>query len=169
MEVSIQGADDFSIPRISQLIQRTNQFNLTTKRYSEAEIKEMTFSQDAEVRHLHLKDRFGDMGLVGVAILRYQGKESVIDSFLLSCRVIGRGVEEVLLADCILRSRTRGCDELIGYYLPTKKNGQVEDFYPKQGFNLVGESSDAMRYSYSLKKVSLEVPDYFKSTKGLGI
>lgn len=168
MEVSIQNVDKFSLPRISQLTQRTNQFNLTTKRYSEAEIRELSSSRDNEVIYLHLKDRFGDNGIVGVAILRHEEGKSIIDSFLLSCRVIGRGVEDVLLSDCIVRACTRGSDEIVGQYLPTKKNGQVADFYIKHGFKHI-ENSNAMIYFLPLKEASPRFHSYFKCIKIDGV
>lgn len=163
MEVTIKSADGFSIPRISQLTQKTNQFNLTTKRYSEFEIKGLAESKDADVRYLHLKDRFGDNGIVGVAILKEQGNDAFIDTFLLSCRVIGRGVEEAFLKDCVNIARERSCKKIIGLYIPTKKNGQVEEFYKNHDFSLIEKNSSEAKYSFPLKKTYPDFPDYFKS------
>lgn len=163
MEVSIRSADEFSIPRISQLTQKTNQFNLTTKRYSESEIKELAESRDTDVRYLHLKDRFGDSGIVGVAILKYQENEVFIDTFLLSCRVIGRGAEDVLLKDCVNIAKKRSCEKIIGLYRPTKKNGQVEEFYKNHNFSLLEKDNNGAKYSFLLKKIYPDFPNYFKS------
>ena len=91
MEIDIDFADEFSIPRIAQLTQKTNQFNLTTKRYSETDIKNLVESDNSDVIYLKLKDKFGDSGIVGVCILKYENKMSLFDTFLLSCRVLGRG------------------------------------------------------------------------------
>jgi FkbH-like protein len=163
MEVSIKNADEFSIPRISQLTQRTNQFNLTTRRYSEAQIKELSEAKDSAVRYLHLKDRFGDTGIVGVAILKYTGKEALIDTFLLSCRVIGRGVEEVFLRDCVNMAVRRGCEKIVGLYLPTSKNGQVQKFYENHNFSCMEKNSSGAKYSFPLKENFPDFPGYFKS------
>jgi len=165
MQVSINSADEFSIPRISQLTQRTNQFNLTTKRYSESEIKELSQSKDADVFSLHLKDRFGESGLVGVAILKYLGKEAFIDTFLLSCRVIGRGIEDLLLKACINAAIKRGCEKVIGLYVPTKKNGLVEGFYKNRHFSCQEKNNNEAKYSFSLKEAYPDFPDYFKSIR----
>jgi len=163
MVVTIKNADEFSIPRISQLTQKTNQFNLTTKRYAESEIKKLAESKDTDVRYLHLKDRFGDSGIVGVVILKEQGKEAFIDTFLLSCRVIGRGIEEAFLKDCVNIAKKRGCESIIGIYIPTKKNGQVEDFYKNHSFSHIEKNSNGAKYSFLLKKIYPDFSDYFKS------
>lgn len=162
MELSIKKADKFSIPRVSQLTQRTNQFNLTTRRYSEAEIKKLSESRDADVYYVHLKDRFGDSGIVGVAIVKYSGREAFVDTFLLSCRVIGRGIEDVLLKACINAAIKRGCEVIIGLYVPTKKNSQVEGFYESHLFSCLEKNDSGIRYSFSLKKSFPDFPKYFK-------
>lgn len=127
-------ADAFAIPRIAQLTQKTNQFNLTTKRYSEADIAEFVARQDADVFYLKLRDKFGDYGIVGVCILLYIDKKALIDTFLLSCRVLGRYAEDALLCQALERVRVRGCEIVWGEYLPTSKNAQVEQFYASLGF-----------------------------------
>lgn len=163
MKVSINSADEFSIPRISQLTQKTNQFNLTTMRYSESEIKKLLESKDADVRYLHLKDRFGDSGIVGATILKYQGNDALIDTFLLSCRVVGRGVEEVFLKDCVNIAKKRSCEKIIGIYVPTGKNAQVEEFYKNHNFSLIEKNSNGAKYSFFLKENYPDFPSYFKS------
>jgi FkbH-like protein len=164
MEVSIRNADDFAIPRISQLTQRTNQFNLTTKRYSEAEIMEFCAANDVDVRYLRLKDRFGDSGIVGVSILKYVEMDCFIDTFLLSCRVIGRGIEDAFLADCRKLAKKRNCKQMFGTYSTTKKNGQVESFYANRGFIRMGENGIVTQYLFSADN-SLAYPDYFKAVQ----
>lgn len=161
MEVTIDYADDYSIPRISQLTQRTNQFNLTTRRYTEADIRALSTDPKTDVIGLRLKDRFGDMGVVGAGILKHANSGSLIDTFLLSCRVLGRGVEDVLLATLADIARNKGKTRLIGQYLATGKNEQVADFYSRKGFRDSGNSSTAHRYELALSRV-LRAPDYFK-------
>jgi len=165
MEVFIKSADAFSIPRIAQLTQRTNQFNLTTKRYSESEIADLAASSEADVRFLRLKDRFGDSGIVGVAILRYEKTKCLVDTFLLSCRVIGRGIEDVLLSDCKSVARKRNCKEVFGFYIATSKNEQVESFYIDRGFESLGEKEVCRQYALSLGGTALHLPAYFKTIK----
>jgi len=138
MEVEIKFADDFTIPRVSQLTQKTNQFNLTTRRYSEAEIKKYAGSKDADVLFLRLLDKFGDSGIVGVSILKYKEEKAFLDTFLLSCRVLGRGIEDLFINQTLKLAKKKGCKVLIGEYLPTPKNVQTKDFLPKQGFNKKG-------------------------------
>ncbi len=144
MTVTIRRADAFAIPRIAQLTQRTNQFNLTTRRYTEGEIRAFAGSSDAEVLFLQLKDRFGDLGIVGAAILKYAGGDGVIDSLLLSCRAIGRGAEHALLAACVRAVDRRGCRRLVGEYVPTAKNAQVADFYARSGFTALSGKTYAL-------------------------
>lgn len=162
MEITISSGDEFSIPRISQLTQRTNQFNLTTRRYSEKEIEILCLCKNADVRYLSLKDRFGDMGIVGVAILKYEKDTCFIEAFLMSCRAIGRGVEDVLLRDCIVRAEKKGCKTLTGLYIPTMKNKQVDGFYEKRCFRFLEKSNEEYKYIFDLEGNKPDVPDYFK-------
>lgn len=134
MVLEVRFATEISIPRIAQLTQKTNQFNLTTRRYSELDIRQFAESESADAVSLRLSDRFGDAGIVGVAILTYAGEAATIDTLLLSCRVLGRHVEDALLAQCVQLARARGARVLTGEYVPTAKNVQVREFYPKRGF-----------------------------------
>jgi FkbH-like protein len=165
MEIVIGNPDSFLIPRVAQLTQRTNQFNLTTKRYLETDIDSFVKSDNHEVKYLKLKDRFGDMGLVGVAILEYKDDTALIDSFLMSCRIIGRCVEDVFLHYCIKCALEKGMQEIYGYYLKTKKNSQVSDFYQKRGFEVEYLDDNEMRCIFSLNNPIMEIPDYFKTIK----
>jgi len=128
MEISVQSVNDFSIPRIAQLTQRTNQFNLMTRRYSEAEIQALSAEKKVDVRYVTLKDRFGDSGIVGVVILKYEGRESLIDSFLLSCRVLGRGVEECYLRIVSTERFSRDVTGLLVNILRRKRIGRSPVF-----------------------------------------
>lgn len=143
MEVTICDMDDFSLPRAAQLTQRTNQFNLMTVRYSEGEMKSYVSAGKGRVLCLSLKDRFGDMGMVGLAMLRFDGTNAHVDNLMLSCRVIGRGAEDVLLHACKLAARTKSANTLIGRFVATAKNQQVTDFYIKRRFI---PSADGMFY-----------------------
>jgi FkbH-like protein len=131
--------DAATLPRVAQLLAKTNQFNLTTRRHSAAEIQTM-IDTGAVALWLRLADRFGDHGLVGVALAVPKTPASWhVDTFLLSCRVIGRGAETALLARVTELARKQGATELIGEFVPTAKNGFVSEFYPQHGFAPIAE------------------------------
>jgi FkbH-like protein len=160
MVATIQRADEFSIPRIAQLVQRTNQFNLTTYRYSHGEIAEMAQAKDVHIWHLRLEDKFGDNGIVGVMIVRKHESQWIIDSFLMSCRVLGRTVETAFLAFVAQEARNAGIKRLIGCYRPTKKNRQVEDFYPRHEFESIGEQDGTHKFILDLEKKTVPSPPW---------
>lgn len=125
------------VVRITQLINKTNQFNLTTRRYTEAEVR--GFMQDARVLTFagRVSDRFGDNGLTSVIICRPAEDDSAgieIDTWLMSCRILGRGVEDAMLSVVAERAREAGGEALIGRYRPTAKNGMVKGLFPRLGF-----------------------------------
>ncbi len=127
------------LPRITQLINKTNQFNLTTRRYTQAEVEKI-MERDT-IFSFKVEDKFGDMGIVGVVIVR----GGVIDTFLLSCRVLGRGIEERII-DVVLDE----CGEkLEAEYLPSSKNAQVEDLYERLGFEVIGREGNAKHYRFA--------------------
>jgi FkbH-like protein len=141
--------DSFTIPRVAQLTQKTNQFNLTTRRYSEADITAFVNSNDSDAICLKLQDKFGNYGIVGACILTYLETTATIDSFLMSCRVLGRHVEDAFLAQIVSLARSRGCKILWGEYLPTEKNTQVAKLYTNFGF--VEKSASLFHYDISAK------------------
>ena len=159
MEAAIDHADDGSIARVAQLTQKTNQFNLTTRRYTESDIRTFAASSDYDVFAVRLRDRLGDSGIVGVAILRHDDGQSHIDTLLMSCRVLGRGVEDALLGACLRASGRRGSREVIGQFIPTAKNGRASDFYAMHGF--VADASEGFRRS--IADADVEFPSHFKS------
>jgi FkbH-like protein len=169
MVIEVKFADDFTLPRIAQLTQKTNQFNLTTRRYSEADIRRYMETEDADVLSLQLMDRFGDSGLVGVCILKYSEQKAVLDTLLLSCRVLGRGVEDVFVIQALKLAKRRGCEGVIGEFYPTRKNAQVKDFFPKQGFELVSSSLKEAKetYLFLMNEPLREEPAYFKEIRSL--
>ena len=127
-------------PRIVQLINKTNQFNLTTRRYTAPEVQALL--SDESILHLQfrLTDRFGDNGIIAVVVGKLNAEhELLIDTWLMSCRVLGRQVEAATLNVVVERARRMGAIALIGHYLPTPKNGMVRDHYPKLGFETLGE------------------------------
>jgi len=157
IKLKIKKADQFTIPRISQLTLKTNQFNLTTRRYQEEEIRQ--FSQDSNmlVGCIQVEDKFGDNGITGVFIVKKENqKEWTIDTFLLSCRVMGREVEKSILAHIISKARESKVERIKAQYIPTKKNKPVESFLPDCGFHKEGDY-----WIYSVNS-SFKAPDYLK-------
>jgi FkbH-like protein len=136
-----------SAGRISELSQKSNQFNLTTTRYSVAEIEQMMGSDTHAVYSLVVSDKFGNAGLTGVAVMRYEGKTAIVENFLMSCRVIGRGVETGIWPRIVADAVQRGCTELRAAYLPSAKNAQVADFYDRLGMPMTKESEGARHYA----------------------
>jgi FkbH-like protein len=140
IEVGIEPATAFSIPRIAQLTQKTNQLNMTTRRYTEAQIQQFADDPHSVVLSVASKDRFGDDGIIGVIILAFAGETCRIDTLLLSCRVIGRGIEQLMVAFAADIARRRDARMLLGEFLPTQKNKPAAGVYEKMGFRR-GEDS----------------------------
>ena len=162
MVAEIGLSDTASIARIAQLTQKTNQFNLTTKRYSDGDIRTFIESTEADVFYLKLRDRISEMGLIAVAVIKYKGGKAKIDTFLLSCRAIGRGVEEALLAYMINFVKNRGCSHILGRYSATKKNGQLADFYGRQGFQLVAKDDAGSDWELLIEDRVFSGPHWIK-------
>ncbi len=136
MVAELSPIQDDSFERVHQLIQKTNQFNLTTKRYSEKELRELMRSGDCAIYTLRLKDKLGDSGLTGVLILKMNADEWEIDTLLLSCRIIGRTVEYALIQWLAGKARQQKVKRIVGRFIPTKKNQPAASFYPDAGFDL---------------------------------
>jgi FkbH-like protein len=150
-----------SIPRISELTMKSNQFNLTTHRYSEAEIRTLMENNDSDVYSMVVSDKFGNAGLTGVAVVLYQGNEAIIQAFLMSCRVIGRGVEFVVWATIMKEAMKHSCTKMQARFLSTAKNAQVKEFYDGLGFTLLDEAEDGTRnYSCILDGFTLAKTDW---------
>jgi FkbH-like protein len=141
MKMAISIDDVNNVARLSQMTQKTNQFNLTTRRYDESEIQRFIQSDDWLVAHFSLADIFGDSGIVGLAILHLESKQRVhLDTFLMSCRVIGREAETAFLQSMMEHLRQWGFVDLEAEYLPTQKNKLVETFLPDHGFKPVTDT-----------------------------
>lgn len=143
-----------SVPRISELSMKSNQFNLTTNRYSESEILSMMDNNNFAVYSLVVSDKFGNAGLTGVVIVKYEGNKAVVDNFYMSCRVIGRGVEMVIWHQIIANALNRGCTQLYAKYLHTPKNSLVNDFYDRLGLPVVDHLDLGREYGVSLANFS---------------
>lgn len=139
LKISILPADKFTIPRISQLTLKTNQFNLTTKRYQEEEIQRFSKDNRMLVGCAQVEDKFGDNGITGVFIVKNdKPQEWVLDTFLLSCRVMGREVEKGILDHIIKKAKENKITKIKAEYIPTQKNKPIENFLPNCGFKKEG-------------------------------
>ncbi|RJS74831.1 HAD-IIIC family phosphatase [Candidatus Bathyarchaeota archaeon] len=167
IKAEIRYADSFTIPRVTSLINRTNQFNLTARRYNQAQVEGMCSQPDRfQVYTMKISDRFGDEGIVGVAIVRKEKETWVIDSFLMSCRVIGRGVETALLAKIVEDAKANGASVLIGEYIPTPKNQPTSNFYRDHNFKRICQKNGTIRWELDLKKSTVNIPDWVKVSYG---
>ena len=136
--------------RIAQLTNKTNQFNLTTRRYTRTEIESMAYDSRYITLYGRLKDKFGDNGLISVVVGEKREDELHILLWLMSCRVLKRGMEENMLDALAKKAKEKGCSKIIGYYYPTKKNKMVEDMYANFGFNSIGKDGDGFKWKLPL-------------------
>ncbi len=134
IQVKMKKTSEFLIPRISQLTLKTNQFNLTTKRYQEEEIRNFVNNDKFIVGCAQVLDKFGDNGITGVYIINKEDKVWNIDTFLLSCRIMGRGVENGILSQILIDAKNNGIEEIRANFIPTKKNKPAENFLSDFGF-----------------------------------
>jgi len=142
MELHWAPFDGVSLQRVVQLCNKTNQFNLRTVRHTESQVLAIMQSADVLTLQLRLIDRFGDNGIIGIVIGVLSGQSLRIDAWLMSCRVLGRRIEEATLNLIVEEARKLGASELQGEYLPTKKNDMVRDLYPRLGFSRVALRED---------------------------
>ena len=142
MALEIGYADAFTIPRIAQQTQKTNQFNLTTRRYTEADIARFSESAEHDVLWLKVTDKFGDMGIVGSCVVSYQGDAAVVGTLLMSCRALGRGVEARFVSEVMHLARQRGAQHMLGQYIATAKNAQVAGFFVSLGFKATASDGE---------------------------
>ncbi|WP_053078734.1 HAD-IIIC family phosphatase [Methylobacterium tarhaniae] len=144
MRLAWRRFDAVGLPRIVQLVNKTNQFNLTTRRLREAEAAALIDDPDAVALQLRLTDRLGDNGVIAVAIGRLVDGDLVVETWLMSCRVLGRRVEEGTLAVLAAEAARRGARRLVGLYRPSGRNAMVADLYPRLGFAAEGEGRWAL-------------------------
>jgi FkbH-like protein len=142
MEITFQPFDETGRARITQLINKSNQFNLTTHRYTEAEVAQVEADGNCFTLQIRLADKFGDNGMISAIICRAAGDIWEIDTWLMSCRVLGRCVEQMVLRELMLRAAARSISSLVGVYRPTDRNKLVEQHYAKLGFILLDRGPD---------------------------
>ncbi|WP_340646695.1 HAD-IIIC family phosphatase [Phenylobacterium sp.] len=151
MTVRVTRNDAAQVARISELSQKSNQFNLTTRRYAIGDLQALMASDDADVWSVEVADRFGKAGLTGVVVVRYGAKTADIENVLMSCRVLGRGVEFALWAPVLDAALARGCETLTAQFVASTKNAQVADYYDRLGLTHMGEVDGARRYAHAIE------------------
>ena len=154
--------DDTLIPRIAQLTQKTNQFNLTTRRYTEEQIKGFIINDNFDVIAVKLDDKFSSLGIIGVSIIQYCNKTANIDTLLMSCRAIGRNVEDILMREICKAAKVKGCSRITGEYFATKKNSQVELLYKKYGLNIVSNNNSISKWEGAIENLAFGSENYFE-------
>ena len=160
IKIDIASANDFNIQRIAQMTQKTNQFNLTTRRYTEVDIQKM-LANGWLVYCMDVKDRFGDNGITGAVILKpFDDIKIEIDSLLLSCRVLGKGIEFAFLNYILNLLKNSGYNWVYSTYIPTAKNSQVADFYDKLDFKVMECNDNIKKYQIELNK-KLSISDIY--------
>jgi len=161
IHITLEKANDFNIGRIAQMTQKTNQFNLTTRRYTDADIRGL-IDGGWMVWCLGVADKFGDNGITGVIIIN---PDSEIDTFLLSCRILGKGIEKAFIKKMHQLLKKDGLVGLEASYLPTPKNAQVKDFWKEMGYTCISEAEDgSKRYSIRLQDADVSIEDYYNIT-----
>jgi FkbH-like protein len=164
MEATEGVVDDFHIKRMSQLINKSNQFHLTGTRYTVSELEGLNADSNCVVRYFNLKDRFGDNGLISVIVMKCDGETLLIDTWVMSCRVLSRGMEEFICLAMISIAKDRGCKKILGRYVPSKKNQLVAGLYEKLGFEKCREDENHTSYwELSLQDGNPEYTVYIRS------
>lgn len=146
---SIGNCSGLEIPRISQLTGKTNQFNLTTKRYSEEEISKLIKLEGWILKFMKVEDKFGDYGLTGVSIIKEVETWWEIDSFLLSCRILGKKLEFSFMENLVKEAKENGIKEIFAKFIKTEKNVPAQNFLKEFGFKL--DKVDGGTSHYHLK------------------
>lgn len=152
ISVRISPAAEKDLPRICQLMQRTNQFNMTARRYTSAELGPMVSAEAFRLFTLHVADRFGESGLVGAAVLERERDSFWVRAFLLSCRVLGRGIENFFMNHLCRTAKDEGAVRLIGELIFTEKNQPARDFYQKYGFTPARQNETSSEWIYPVQE-----------------
>ena len=142
MKGTIRSFEPVYMARIAQLTNKSNQFNLTTRRYTQGEIEQAAADGEYITLYGKLEDKFGDNGVVSVVIGYKKEEERHIDLWIMSCRVLKRDMEFAMMDRLVEESRKAGIKRILGYYYPTAKNKMVENFYGLQGFGKIKEDEE---------------------------
>lgn len=159
IQITVEAANEFNIQRIAQMTQKNNQFNLTTRRYTDADIRGFV-ENGWRVWCIRVADKFGDNGITGVIMVTCSGE---IDTFLLSCRILGKGIEVAFVKKVFTMLTEAGFETLTAKYLPTLKNAQVRNFWETVGFTCISESEDGTKdYSLILEDVDTRIKEFYQ-------
>ena len=158
IKIKIRKADSSTIPRVAQLFNKTNQFNLTTIRYSETQLESFTKSSGTHLFCMEMSDRFGDYGIIASSLLR----DNTIDSFLLSCRAFGKQAETALLLYLLQFQKSHNQRIVYGNFVQSHKNSMTKDFFKNTGFNLLKENINTSVWEFNLKEDIPVIPDWFE-------
>lgn len=156
IQITIEAANEFNIPRIAQMTQKTNQFNLTTRRYTDSDVKDF-LAKGWKIWCISVSDHFGDNGITGCIMVN----DDEVDTFLLSCRILGKGIEMAFMKKIMAMLRDEGLAKMKAKYIPTAKNAQVKEFYDRCGFACVLESEEGKEYVIDLDKADLTIESYY--------
>lgn len=160
LHILIRENDTTGIERIAQLTQKTNQFNVTTYRYTEEQIKD--FMNNHKVLSISVSDKFGDSGMTGAVIYTLEGDMAIINSFIMSCRIMGRNIEKAIMNYIIETLQKQGVIKVVAKYIPTKKNMPVKDLYDMFNFSIIDEHSGEKDYELSIGEYKKQNVDYIK-------
>lgn len=168
LEIKIYIDTKVLVPRISQLTQKTNQFNLTTKRYTEVDIDKLISEKDSHVLAFDVKDKYGESGVTGICIIQIdmENKLANIDSLLMSCRIIGRNIELAFIDSVVKYLNGFGIETITAKFIKSYKNEQVSDFYDKLGFECILKSDENKEYVLKLNNYNNKNIDYIKVNYG---
>jgi FkbH-like protein len=161
----IAGFEEIDVARIAQLINKSNQFNLTTRRRTEGEVRVVASDKGFDCFTVRLNDRFGEHGLISIVICEAEGETLVIDTWLMSCRVLNRQVEHAVANEIFRLARARGCRFVRGAFIPTAKNGMVEGHYPLMGFERFRNEGEASWYQKDVAS-HVDVPTHIRISRG---
>lgn len=166
LQLQISMDDEPSIARLAQLSQKTNQCNLTTRRYSESDIELFVKSPDYKVFSFEVSDKFGSYGITGLSIIKMKPPTAEIDTFLMSCRILGRNIEKVFIDHIINELSKMGVKIVTAQYIKSIKNKQVENFYNELKFDMTLENNVSRRYSIDINKYKFNNIKYIEVLDG---
>ncbi len=160
MRMKVESVNELNLERATQLVNKSNQFNLTTRRYTPAQMREISRSPDWLTLTFSLKDTLGDNGLIGVILVQKREEAMMVDTWVMSCRVLQRGVEHFARNELVELARREGRPRILGTYIPTAKNGMVKDHFARLAFEQTGTDGDCTLWSLSVDPL-LKSLDHF--------
>lgn len=166
MEIDLLIDEPSSVSRMSQMTQKTNQFNLTTKRYTENEITQFINSDKKLIIAIAVKDKYGESGITGLSIVNIDKEIANLDTFLMSCRIIGRNIEYAFFNQLISLLKRRAIKTIRAKYTKTLKNEQVRNFYEKLGFTVISDDNETKKYSMNCDQYNYQNVNYIRINNG---